>query len=532
MNTNINNNSYSATTTKGGFQYLTEFIEKINRLDSSLHLFRGQKNQEWNLLSTSHRKLNKNGGATNIHEEVIEDNVELISEYRLRGYGENNPNMTIESDLMILADLRHIGAANLLLDFTANALIALWFACEEAVDHDENGKEVTGNHHLNSKDGAVFILPVEDAGKYFPLSKFDQVQGFNLQESLSKDTTYYWKPALLNERIIAQNSYFVIGAEIPFDENTGKIIVPASQKQSIRSALDKLAGITELSLFHDKFGFAVAHSGNASHTKTENGHARIALKSFFNKDISLALAMEKALKHYTEVITQNPRNFIAYNNRGLAYAKTGRLPESIKDFDRAISVNNNYPEAYYNRGATQAKTGKYQEALTDFNKAIELDSNYAEAYHNRGAAKAKVGDFQEAIKDFDKAIELNSNDAEAYNNRGLAYFQIGELQESSNDYDKAIEIDGNYAEAYNNRGLAYFQIGEFQEAINNYNRVTEIDNNYADAYYNRGTAKVEMNNFQEALKDYVTAQSLFIEQDQLESANKTKQIIDDLSRKS
>ncbi len=493
-----NNNSNSATTTISGLKYIAEFLETVNRLDSSLYLFRGQKNQEWKLLSTSHRKLNKNGGAINSHEDVIKDNVDLISKYKLLGHSQDNQNEAAGSDLMILAELRHIGAANLLLDFTANALIALWFACEESVEYDENGKEAKGSRRFKSRDGAVFILPVEDAGKYFPLSKFDQVRDFNLQESLSKDTAYYWKPALLSQRIIAQNSYFVMGAEIPFDEKSGKLLVPASQKQSIRSALDKFMGINELSLFPDKGGFAVAYSEHASHTVTESGHARTASEYFFGEDISLALAMEKALKHYTEVIMQNPRSFIAYNNRGLAHAKTGNLPESFKDFDRAINVNNNYPEAYYNRGATQAKTGKYQEALTDFNKAIELDSNYAEAYHSRGAAKAKIGDFQEAIKDYNKAIEINSNFSEAYYNRGLAYTEIGEFQESFNDFDKAIEIDGNYAEAYNNRGATKAKVGDFQEA----------------------------------LKDYVTAQDLFLEQGKLDAATETKQIIDDLSRKS
>ncbi|MCH9664760.1 MAG: FRG domain-containing protein, partial [Gammaproteobacteria bacterium] len=240
MNLHTNKISNSAITTIGGFDYLESFISRIKRLDSSLYLFRGQKNQEWNLSSTSHRKLNKNGGATNLHEDVIKDNVDLISDYKLFGHGQDNQNITTtattSSDLMILAKLRHLGAASLLLDFTANALVALWFACEEAIDPDENGKGTANSRHLKhkakNKDGAVFLLPVEDAGKYFPLSKFDQVESFNLQESLSKDTAYYWKAALLSQRIIAQNSYFVIGTEIPFDENTGKIIVPASQKQS------------------------------------------------------------------------------------------------------------------------------------------------------------------------------------------------------------------------------------------------------------------------------------------------------------
>lgn len=47
------------------------------------------------------------------------------------------------SELEVLTQLQHLGAATGLIDFTTEALVALWFACSEDLE----------------EDGAVYILP-------------------------------------------------------------------------------------------------------------------------------------------------------------------------------------------------------------------------------------------------------------------------------------------------------------------------------------------------------------------------------------
>jgi len=64
---------------------------------------------------------------------------------------------------------------------------------------------------------------------------------------------------------------------------------------------------------------------------------------------------DKAIADYNKAIELNPRDAEAYNNRGLAYSKSGFsgpsslcatpgqcLRLSIKDFDQAIRINPNY----------------------------------------------------------------------------------------------------------------------------------------------------------------------------------------------
>lgn len=373
MGSQENKDTNLAPTTNDGLEYILKFIKDANLIGSSLCLFRGHKNYDWHLVSTSHRKINNNGNPENISEEIIQNNLELINEYKLKGYRSADTVEMAESDLMILAKLRHQGADNLLLDFSANVLIALWFACAEHEEFEEVDRNTKGTkkYKKNKKDGAVFILSVDDAGKYLPMNNFDRVKNFSLEESLKQDMTYYWKATLINTRIIAQKSYFVMSRDVKYDK---KILVPASQKKAIRSALDKFMGINEISLFPDEAGFSQAYSDALSHTETETGHGNMAVSYFFERDKirSNQLVIRKSLYHYSAVIKLNPENYTAYNNRGLAYDEISEYKKAIGDFDEAIKLNNNYAEAYYNRGGVKYKIGDLEEAVKDYDTAIKL----------------------------------------------------------------------------------------------------------------------------------------------------------------
>ncbi len=159
-------------------------------------------------------------------------------------------------------------------------------------------------------------------------------------------------------------------------------------------------------------------------------------------------------------------NYIAYYNRGLAYAHLGNYKQAIEDYDKSIKINPNFHvRAYYNRGHAYTILGNYQQAIADYDKAIEVYPEYEEAYFNRGCVYAILGNHKRAIGDYDKAIELNPKKADPYVNRGNAYARLGNERQAIGDYDKAIETNPKYAEAYFIRGHAYWELGNKQQAI-------------------------------------------------------------------
>ena len=99
------------------------------------------------------------------------------------------------SDLELLAELQHNGAATCLIDFTASPLIALWFACQENP----------------GKNGKVAAMATGDPGR-FSIVDYEGVSK-PIMEFFGKEELWKWTPAHQNNRIVAQNSVFVFGKE-------------------------------------------------------------------------------------------------------------------------------------------------------------------------------------------------------------------------------------------------------------------------------------------------------------------------------
>src|SRR5215468_6257301 len=85
-----------------------------------------------------------------------------------------------------------------------------------------------------------------------------------------------------------------------------------------------------------------------------------------NKDHDLRI------KGCSAIIQQNPKDVIAYHNRGDAYGLKGDFDHAIADFSKAIEINPNYAPAYNSRGRAYTSKGDYVHAVADVTKAGEL----------------------------------------------------------------------------------------------------------------------------------------------------------------
>ncbi|QKG80483.1 tetratricopeptide repeat protein [Tenuifilum thalassicum] len=80
----------------------------------------------------------------------------------------------------------------------------------------------------------------------------------------------------------------------------------------------------------------------------------------------------EALDIYNKVIELDPRNFKAYNFRGLVNFKLGYFVDAVTDYTKAIDLDPSYPLPYYNRGMSLLKLNELQSACSDFRKACQL----------------------------------------------------------------------------------------------------------------------------------------------------------------
>ncbi|MHA2069376.1 MAG: tetratricopeptide repeat protein, partial [Candidatus Thorarchaeota archaeon] len=111
--------------------------------------------------------------------------------------------------------------------------------------------------------------------------------------------------------------------------------------------------------------------------------------------------------------------------------------------NEAIRLNPKDALAYYNRGLAYYYLGEPQRVIQDLNEAIRLDPKDGKNYNNRGYAYGGLGQWQRACEDFDEAIRLDPQDATAYANRALSYTALGKEREAQQDVDRAVELGVN-----------------------------------------------------------------------------------------
>ncbi len=402
---------------------LSELIEWVNQLSSERYLFRGVPNAEYKIQASVYRRLKKE---VRNSERFLQINKDLITEARLRGHGEKNGRKL--EDLEILAQLQHFGAATCLIDFTRNAQIALYFACEKDPkwEKDSRGSE-------KAPDGKVYAVRNEllSFRKVTPDLLNEKIDYFLPRfQSYGRDPQlYFWEPGYQNNRIIAQQSIFIFGT-YEFDENDA-CIIEESCKEDILIALKRVSGITQAILFPDFDGFARLHREGEPYTEP-------SASDYFNR--AMQASGEEAIANYDKAIELDSQNSDYYEWRGYAKRALGRNDDAINDFNKMVEIDGS-PYAHEVRGKVLLRLKRHQQAIADFSKMIEIAPDVPFGYFRRGNAKYELGQYEEAIADLDMTLQIDPDDVHIRLLRGRAKEQVGDFEGAKEDLQEALTLE-------------------------------------------------------------------------------------------
>ena len=485
-------------TTENTIKTLDEFIAWANRFDEGEYVFRGVPNKAYKIQASAYRRPEENERS---FEKFLNINKDLIRAARQRGYDRKDGREW--SDLEILVELQHYGAATCLIDFSYSAQIALWFACRHSQKKDENSELQNIN---KPPHGKVSVMQMKR-------SKFTEITPDFMKGDVEKtiddflkeskgSPLYYLKPMFQNNRIISQQSVLLFGNyELEADD---ECFIEDGCKNTIITELERATGYTEDRLFPDFEGFAWVNREAATYTEPTYS----ALIDFGESAIEKAEQeeVEEALEYSSRAIQKEPNRIQAYNLRGRAYTSLEKYNRALEDFAKAETIDPDDAETYFNRGYLYQEQGQYPNAINDYDTAISKKEDYGEAYYRRGQSKYRLGQVEEALTDFERASTLQPNSPYVHYWLGLTKEYLG--QEGLKDFDEAIRLKPDYFDAYFQRGLVLQVLQEYPSALDDFDKAIEINPNDIFAYYYRAETMLLLQRVDEARQDLEIALEL------------------------
>lgn len=256
-------------------EILNDWLGHFSTEKSLQIIYRGITNDYGNLIRSGASIRLENTLSTNYsYSDYIAYHQKLIQQVK-NSYPDSYKGW---SDLEILADLQHNGAATCLVDFSKNILVSLWFACND-IANGKNNRFVRNNNNQTEKIsesyGILYCYNITYDLLYE--NKLSIVTNQDIVDDISSllqrtkkatnfcsDTVYsfmLWEPTVLNNRIARQDSVFLFGLN-KFQIDKHQILqikIPNSIKKSILNALNRFFNISATTIFGDKHGFATVN---------------------------------------------------------------------------------------------------------------------------------------------------------------------------------------------------------------------------------------------------------------------------------
>lgn len=477
---------------------LSDYLSELNRLTCNSgpadYIFRGQADQSWNLSCSLARKLcpedvDKRPGL----EEFISELTGTVTPGH-DSYDTALDEFQSASDLDKLSFLQHNLHPTCFIDFTRNALVALFFACYDPDRAD--------------RDGSVYFVKVdvEQANfEYIVPNRQERPVSFFFSPSnpstagesdlVLLDIPYFrrylWEPRTPQKRALAQQSVFLFGQPVistdwpkPFQ----RITVPAEAKTRILADLDRFCDINLAMLFPDHDLYHRFLQGLQPKERPAQLKKHVELLSRDAGTAFLKGRYEHSNRLYNSIsgICNTPGSKLVVNNAELTFSiarnhrKLGNFQESLAGLEScfdyianpAITTSeHNYdplmdfvlttmglfwsdlglPDGIKSSWPIMSDDDYLENAIYIYQKLLNRHHDRVDVHVNLSQCLIRKKQFREAVSVLNKAVSSNLVSPEIYYNRGCAYSGMEQFASADKDYSAAIERDGSFVPAYISR---------------------------------------------------------------------------------
>ena len=115
---------------------------------------------------------------------------------------------------------------------------------------------------------------------------------------------------------------------------------------------------------------------------------------------------DEAIEIYDRVLSMNPENTYAWNNRGVALFSVGRSEESMECYDRSIEIDPENLDALRNRGYVLRFMGRMEESLESYERVMGAGGDEKDL-ESMATVLVGMGMLAEALGCLNQAMSIN-----------------------------------------------------------------------------------------------------------------------------
>ena len=203
----------------------------------------------------------------------------------------------------------------------------------------------------------------------------------------------------------------------------------------------------------------------------------------------------------TPVSNNNPsgtdtKSFAGYFNKGMASLASGKYKDAVESFTQAVTLNPQDAIAYTRLGLAHSALGEHKPAITAFKQAIKLNRAFvdADSYFRLGSAYLAMSDYASAIDPLKQALygvkaklledktkpTTGPGEAEINDALGRAYYGTGSYRQAVKAFETAVRLKPDFASAHYGLGLSYLEIGDKRSAEKEEQALRKLKSRLAD----------------------------------------------------
>ncbi|SHE71232.1 Flp pilus assembly protein TadD, contains TPR repeats [Kaistia soli DSM 19436] len=178
---------------------------------------------------------------------------------------------------------------------------------------------------------------------------------------------------------------------------------------------------------------------------------------------------DDAIRQLKRLVAANPMDFEALTSLGTIYRGGKRFQESADMYSKAIAaIDPSDPRnwlLYYYRGVAYEQAGDWDKAEADLLQSLKLSPNEPQVLNYLGYSWIdKSINLDRGMAMIKKAVDLKPDDGYIVDSLGWAYYRTGHYDEAVSQLERAIALKSDDSTINDHLGDAYWKVGRKLEA--------------------------------------------------------------------